>query len=105
MNCAEPECALPAKYYISGVITRGKVEFPGIDNGGFFYAVPVSSTGTETNELSEYACEEHSRRAYVRSTVTAQNAADRLAVARGQQEASPLGPWRLTEFKRERLPQ
>lgn len=103
LPCWVKDCLYRAEYHLSGVTGRGKTEFPGF-SGGAMEAPPHSSTGTETCNLSLYACEEHSTRAQVRSMLTAQNEEDRRLVRLGRQEESPLGPWRVLDFKRERLP-
>lgn len=103
MRCGTKGCKLTAIYHVSGVIMRGQLT-PGIDNGGFFYSVPTSTTGTETSDLSAYACEEHSSRSFVRSQIAEGNREDQRLARLGQQEASPLGNWRLAEYKREKLP-
>lgn len=103
LACWRRDCPHPAEFHVSAVTGRGKVEFAGF-SGGAMTAPPRSSTGTETCDVSEYACEEHSTRSYLRSVLTAQNAEDRRLVRAGLQEESPLGPWRVLDFKRERLP-
>lgn len=103
MKCETQGCTHTAEYHVSGVLMRGQYT-PGINRGGFFYTLPTSATGTETEDLSVYACEEHSTREHTRESVAQRNTSERRRVQLRQQEPSPLGAWRVAEYKRERLP-
>lgn len=106
MKCERAGCQLPAEYHVSGVLVRGKVEFKGF-SGGFFTAPPQSSTGTETEELSLYACDEHSARADVSRRLSEANKEARRLHERGLSQDdgyAQFGAWRIEEYKRERLP-
>jgi hypothetical protein len=100
MKCSRAGCLNDATYNVSGVLIRGKAEFKGF-SGGFFTAAPQSSTGTETEELQLYACDEHSAWNAVRGLTVPLNDEARTSDPEGY---AHFGPWRITDYKRERLP-
>ena len=90
--CGDPQ---RADYYLNGVIGRGKVEQPGF-TGGFFEGGSHSSTGTETEELSQFSCAEHATREIVNATLAERDKKD-------PEGFTHYGKWKILEFRKHQL--